>query len=137
MHFTSRPMSGGLESRRTEYTWYLRQGWLSHLAEDHEPAAAAYEKAVAAAPRAVEPRMGLQLPQLALRRWQDAEATARAYLAALAMYPSDIDMRAGLGWSLLMEGRNAEAAHAFKAVLRVAPNHTSARAGLEAAVAAR
>lgn len=60
---------------------------------------------------------------------RNAEAEA-LYRGLVHDYPSDVDMRAGWGWSLLGLGRKDEAAKAFEAVLRVAPKHGTAGEGL-------
>jgi TolA-binding protein len=39
-------------------------------------------------------------------------------------------MKAGLGWSLLKQGKSADAAKAFRETLSLSPNHASAREGL-------
>ena len=53
------------------------------------------------------------------------------------MYPSDVDVRDGLGWSLLKMGKPAEAAAELRAVLEVAPRNALALEGLKAAGAGR
>jgi tetratricopeptide (TPR) repeat protein len=47
-------------------------------------------------------------------------------------YPSDVEVRAGLGWALLKLGRNDEAASAFREVLEIAPKNVLALQGLSA-----
>ena len=53
------------------------------------------------------------------------------------MYPSDVDVRDGLGWSLLKMGKPAEAAVELRAVLEVAPRNALALDGMKAAGAGR
>ncbi len=64
--------------------------------------------------------------QYNLGRYAEAEA---AYALALADFPSDVDLRAGLGWCLLRQGRLDDAERAFEAVLVVAPQHAGALEG--------
>jgi tetratricopeptide (TPR) repeat protein len=52
-------------------------------------------------------------------------------------YPSDVDVRAGFGWSLLKMGKATEAAAEFRGVLDVAPHHALAADGLKATGAPR
>lgn len=59
-----------------------------------------------------------------------AEA-AKTYRSVLALYPADLEMRAGLGWSLARQGRLADAEREFGAILEVAPASENARSGLE------
>lgn len=148
-------------SEGTSYVYRLRRGWLHYLTGDHRTAIAEYGRAIDLAPRALEPRLGLMLPQMALRLWKDAASTGRwilardphnylgrsrlafisynlgryddaveLYRAVLADYPSDVEMRAGLGWSLLRGGDIAGGAGELRQVLRVAPRHASAQAGI-------
>jgi tetratricopeptide (TPR) repeat protein len=63
--------------------------------------------------------------------------SAAIYQRLAEMYPSDVDVRAGLGWARLKEGKAAEAATTFRAVLDVAPRNALAADGLKAAGAAR
>ena len=72
----------------------------------------------------------LAFVQYQLGRYRAAEAT---YRAALAAYPSDIEMQCGLGWALLRQERAATAAKVFQRVLMVAPHSGSAKAGLDEA----
>lgn len=62
-----------------------------------------------------------------LGRWADA---LPLYRKMVEHYPSDVEMRAGLGWTLLKLGNGAEAARAFREVLELAPKHASAKEGL-------
>lgn len=52
------------------------------------------------------------------------------YRKALDGFPSNVEMRAGLGWSLLKQNRFREAKLEFDSVLIVAPDHASAQEGL-------
>ncbi len=154
-------MDGVAAADRDEYVYHLRRGWLHYLSGDHRESVASYRQAIAGAPRAVEPHLGLMLPQMALRLWRDAEQTGAdalaldpknylagsrrawalynlgrfdeaevAYRRVLELYPSDVDMRGGLGWCLLELGRPVDAATQFRSVLRVAPTDATALQGL-------
>lgn len=65
---------------RGAYLFSLRHAWLLYLAGRHDDSVAAYRRAAAAAPRAIEPRVGELLPLMALRRWQETEQRAREVL---------------------------------------------------------
>lgn len=56
------------------YTVNLRMGWLFYLNGNYTNAVAHYEVAEAAAPTALEPKLGRLLPLLAQERWAEAEA---------------------------------------------------------------
>ena len=61
------------------YFVHARSGWLAYLAGRHAEAVTAYEKAIAAAPGAIEPRLGLTAPLLALKQWRKLEALHSEY----------------------------------------------------------
>jgi tetratricopeptide (TPR) repeat protein len=145
------------------YVAQLRRGWLLYKLGKSAEAVDAYVAATTLQPRSVEARVGLLLPQMALRRWLDVEVGAREilkldagnYLANLRLafavysqgrfgeaagiyqrlaeaYPSDVDVRAGLGWSLFKMGKGGEAATEFRAVLEIAPRNALALDGMKA-----
>ena len=74
----------------------------------------------------------LAMSRLAYIRYNTGKYTEAAveYAKVIDHYPSDVEMRAGLGWSLLKQGREAEARAAFEDVLRSSPDHVSAAEGL-------
>lgn len=150
--------------RKDSYVASVRRAWLLYRLGRHGESIESYQRAIAAAPQSIEARSGLILPQQALRRWGDAEATARAllesdpqnFLGTLRLafslynlgrfaeaaglysklkerYPSDGDVRSGLGWSLLKQGKPADAAREFRELLQVQPRHVLGKQGLEAA----
>lgn len=145
---------------RSSYIAELRRGWLLYQLGRHTDASAAYARATALAPAAVESRLGRMLPLIADRRYAAAiaqgqeilELDPRNYLASLrlayihylqgdhvaavagygallAIYPGDIEVKAGLGWALLKLGRRDEAVAQFREVLMVAPRHAAASEG--------
>lgn len=152
------------QQRKESYLGWARRGWLLYRLGQYAESVDAYRKAIAAAPKSIEPRLGILLPELALRRWTDAEQMAKeilqsdpgSYLATLRLafvyynqhrfaesaalygrlrelYPSDTDVRAGLGWALLKAGRPQEAAHEFQELLAINPRLATAREGLQLA----
>jgi tetratricopeptide (TPR) repeat protein len=58
------------------------------------------------------------------------------YRRLLVLYPSDIEMRAALGWTILSMGKAKDAAAMFTQVLALSPSHASATEGMQAARAA-
>jgi len=61
--------------RADSYMFHLRKGWLLYLLGKNEDAVAAYKTAAAKEADSVEARLGIMMPQLAARRWLDAEKT--------------------------------------------------------------
>lgn len=152
-----------LKIEKDNYTATLRAGWLNYLNGDYQESLRYYKKTISLAPSATEPKLGLMLPLMALKRWSDTAATARKVLTSdpknyladrrlayalfsqarygdaekqyrniIASYPSDIEMKLGLGWTYLRMGRKKEAGKNFKEVLKVRRNNASALAGMEA-----
>ncbi len=109
------------------YTWELRRGWLLYLEGEYDLAIGAYQAAVHAEPRAVEPRLGLLLPQLQARKWVDAEATARAVSRLDA---DNVIATSRLAWALYNLGRYDEAEQRYLAALAAYPADVDSRAGV-------
>jgi len=61
-------------------------------------------------------------------RYGEAE---KQYRKIISWYPSDIDMKIGLGWTLYRMGDKKNAAGIFRDVLTVRKNNTSAHDGME------
>lgn len=64
-----------------------------------------------------------------LKRYDEA---AVLYARLLVLYPSDLEMMTGLGYSQLRAGRKREARETFRSLLAISPEHPRARAGLAA-----
>jgi tetratricopeptide (TPR) repeat protein len=64
-----------------------------------------------------------------LRRYGEA---AKLYARVLTLYPGDLEMMLGLGYSLLRSGRKPQAAEAFRTVLAISPANQRAREALAA-----
>ena len=81
---------------------------------------------------AIDPRNATALARLgAAQYWTANYADAIVTYRRLSDdYPSDLDYRTGLGWSLMKTGKSADAKAIFNAVLAVSPDNVSARQGL-------
>lgn len=55
------------------------------------------------------------------------------YKKMVELYPSDVEMRNGVGWTQLKLGDAASAAKSFRAVIEISPRNASAQEGLKAA----
>ena len=115
------------EADRDPYLFHLRRGWLRYGLGAHEDAVASYTAAVAAAPAALEPKLGLMLPLLALRRWTEAAAVADQ---VLAVDPRSTLARSRKAWCAYNLGRFAEAEAGYRAVLADYPSDVELRTGL-------
>ena len=92
-------------------------------------------EAVAKQILAIDPTSYLARSRLAWTRYKkkDLRGAAELYAALLVHYPGDIDMRLGLGWSLVGLNRKADATAAFREVLAMVPKQSGALEGLAAA----
>lgn len=114
-------------AERDSYTYRLRHGWLLYVNGRHQDAIAEYSAAVELAPKAVEPRLGLMLPQIALRQWRAVEATARD---VLKIDPRQSLAHARLGLALYSMGRYAQAEAEYQAVLELYPSDVETQLGV-------
>lgn len=105
----------------------MRRGWLRYLAGAHEAAVTEYEDAVRRSPSAVEPRLGLTLPLMALRRWAEVLEQCDAILATR---PGESTAAARRAWALYNLGRYAESERAYAALVADWPTDLDLRAGL-------
>jgi len=80
------------------------------------PAASHLERAAAVQQASTRPRLALLQVQLDAEDWPAAESAARA---VLSLEPRNRDGLLGLGYALLRQDRNAEAAEALQAALEV------------------
>lgn len=113
--------------RQGTYLVLLRRGWLAYLAGRSAEAVASYTRAVAAEPESVEPRLGLLLPQMALRRWVDVEKTAGE---VLQRDPGSYLGRMRLGLAQYSLGKYRDAEASYQKVLSLHPADLEARSGL-------
>jgi tetratricopeptide (TPR) repeat protein len=114
------------QSKRS-YFHKLRLGWLSYLAGKHQQSTAAYKEAARLQPKALEPLLGLMLPQMALRAWLDASRTAKTALFR------DEDNYTALSRLALCEyylGRYASSAKRYRRALKLYPANLTMRVGL-------
>ncbi len=63
-----------------------------------------------------------------LKLYKEAESY---YRKVLFYYPGDIEMQAGLAWSLLKQDKKGPAEKVFDEILRYVPNHVSANMGMK------
>ncbi|MBM4346662.1 MAG: tetratricopeptide repeat protein [Deltaproteobacteria bacterium] len=63
-----------------------------------------------------------------MKLFKEAEAH---YRRVLQSYPGDIEMQAGLAWSLLKQEKREEAEKVFLEILKYVPNHVTANVGMK------
>jgi tetratricopeptide (TPR) repeat protein len=111
----------------TAYFVALRSGWLSYLLADYQGAIASYSEAVAAEPKAIEPKLGLTLPLLAQRNWRELE---RACMAVLQLDPRNATALSRLGLAQYNAGNFAGAEATYRRLVDDYPADLDYRTGL-------
>jgi tetratricopeptide (TPR) repeat protein len=82
-----------------------------------------------------DPENYLALQRLAFAKFstQHFGEAERLYRRLLVLYPSDVEMRSCLGWTVLRMGKQKEALSLFSEVLELNPTHALAKQGLQEA----
>ena len=120
-------LHGVTGKQRETYFHHLRLGWLHYNAGAYDASMTAYRAAISLEPGAVEPYLGLLLPQMARRAWKEAVKTARL---ALERDPKNLVAQSRLAWAYYSQGRYPEAEEAYRATLAMHPANLEMRAGL-------
>jgi tetratricopeptide (TPR) repeat protein len=110
-----------------DYVVKVRRGWLLYRLGRQAEAIDAYTRAIAAAPGAVEPRIGILLPLLAERRWVSVQKIARE---ALRLEPGNYLATLRLAYATYQLGQHEEALGLYRRLTELYPSDTEARAGL-------
>ena len=115
------------EARKGAYLGWARRGWLQYRLGQHLASVESYRKAIALAPQAIEPRLGLTLPQLALHRWADAEVIAKE---VLRIDPASYLATLRLAFVYYNLHRYGESAALYQKLRDLYPSDTDVRSGL-------
>lgn len=105
----------------------LRAGWLTYLQGDFAASVASYTEAVAAEPKAIEPKLGLTMPLLAQRNWRELE---RACNAVLALDSRNVTALARLGIAQYNAGNFAGAESTYRKLTEDYPSDLDYKTGL-------
>lgn len=114
-------------SKKASYVAVLRRGWLQYRLGKHAAATDAYTKAIALAPKAIEPRLGILLPLLADRQWALVERHARD---VLKLDPESYLATLRLAFALYSQNKLVEAQPLYAKLVESYPSDTEARGGL-------
>jgi tetratricopeptide (TPR) repeat protein len=98
----------------TSYFVLLRTAWLRYLAGDLPGATSGYRAAIAAKPKAVEPKVGLTLVLFAARDWKALDVACRD---ALSSAPGDPTLRARQAAAHYNLGRYPDAASLYRKLI--------------------
>jgi len=109
-----------------------RIAWLAYVAGRYPEACDAYREAIKLAPSAIEPRLGLTLPLLALEKWRDLEVASRD---VLKLDPNNAVARARLAHANYMVGNYPDAATLYRKLVDDYPAELNHQTGLGWALA--
>jgi tetratricopeptide (TPR) repeat protein len=100
----------------SEHSYFLalRTAWLRYLSGDFAGASSGYRAAIAARPKAIEPKVGLTLVLFAAQDWKSLEVACRDALAAA---PHDPTVRARLAAAHYHLGRYPDAATLYRKLI--------------------
>ena len=109
------------------YTAMLRAGWLSYLKGDYRNAIGYYRKAVLLEPEAIEPRLGLMLPLMASKKWNDAGDVAQKILK---LDKKNYLANSRLAYILFSQGKYGEAEKQYRKIISEYPADIEMKIGL-------
>lgn len=104
------------------YLYDLRLGWLYYLSGNYANARLHYQSAVASAPAAIEPRLGLTLPLMAQMRYDEVESVAKQILM---VDPSNFTANLRLCMVLRYQQKNSQALEIARRMLKLYPTDVS------------
>ncbi len=113
--------------RKESYVVTLRRAWLLYRLGRFAESVDVYVRAISLAPGAVEPRLGILLPQLALRRWGDVETQARA---VLKLEPGNYLATLRLAYACYNLQRYAESTALYRRLKDLYPSDVEVQSGL-------
>lgn len=122
-----RQVEGVVQRSGASYITALRSGWLLYLAARYAEAEAAYRKAISFEPAAIEPKMGIMLPLMAMRRWKEAERFGEEVLKAA---PGESVVEGRMAWIAFNLGAYERAERLYRKVVLAYPGNIEMRTGL-------
>lgn len=114
-------------ARAGSFVVVLRRGWLLYRLGKYAESVDAYNQAIAAAPKAVEARIGILLPLLAQRRWTTVEEHARA---ALRLDPANYLATLRMAFAIYNLHRYDESAGLYRRLHELYPSDVEVISGL-------
>ncbi len=109
------------------YFAHLRTAYLAYILGNTAASIKYYNNAIAIAPDAIEPGLGLLLPQIAAGNYTQAEATAKAILLK---DNKNYTARSRLAWAYYLSGRYSDASKYYESLVKDYPSDTTMQVGL-------
>ncbi len=120
-------MHGIRAKGNNSYFVHVRTGWVAYLAGRLAESEEAYRRAMAADPKAIEPKLGLTLPLLAAKKWRALE---RACRDVLGLDPKNNAARARLAHAYYSLGNYPDAANLYRGLIADYPGDLDHQTGL-------
>lgn len=105
-----------------DYLVNLRLGWLYYRSGNYANSKQRYQMAIAAAPKAIEPRLGYMMPLLAQSRYAEVEAAAKQ---VLTMDSGNYYASLRLAIALRLQGKLSQAEEVNNSMLELYPTEVS------------
>jgi tetratricopeptide (TPR) repeat protein len=115
------------DSDSHHYLAHLRTAYLAYVLGNSAVSSKYYQKAMVIAPDAIEPALGLMLPQLAMGNYTQVEMTAKAIFNK---DPKNYTARSRLAWSYYLGARYSDAAKIYEDIVKDYPSDTEMMLGL-------
>ena len=116
-----------LQMENRNYTAALRAGWLSYMKGNYSDSIQYYQKAVNFTPGAIEAMLGIMLPLIASKKWNEAEKIAQIILK-MDYYNYYANSR--LAYILFSQKRYGEAEKQYRKILDYYPSDIEMKLGL-------
>jgi tetratricopeptide (TPR) repeat protein len=109
------------------YFVHVRTGWVAYLAGRYAESEEAYRRAMAAQPKAIEPKLGLTLPLLAGKKWREL---ARVSKDVISLDPKSNVARARLAHAYYSLGNYPDAGTVYRSLMADYPAELDHQTGL-------
>lgn len=116
-----------LPAAATSYIAQLRLGWLCYCNKEWSESIAHYSQAIQLSPFAIEPLLGLMLPQMAAGKNDDAQRTAQS---ALRLDPNNYTALSRSAWLTFSRQDYRAAAATYRKLTALYPTDTEMLLGL-------
>ena len=120
-------MAGIIEKMPENYIAVLRCGWLNYCKGSNDEAVGYYIKAIKLAPGAIEPRLGIMLPLMALKAWRSVETYAHD---VLSMTPDNYAALSRLAFVFYTQGKYGKALKLYLHLAKLYPSDVDMKLGV-------
>ena len=117
--------------QKDAYVANLRRGWLLYRLTRHAESVGAYAAAIGREPNSIEARVGVLLPLMALKKWQEVETAAQE---VLKRDPENYLATLRMAFALFNLKRYAESEPLYRKLYGLYPGDVDVRTGLGWAV---